>query len=202
MADNRPGGARSASPSHKAANLRLLAMDVDGTLTDGRIYIGEHGEAMKAFCVRDGMGLTLLKEAGIVLAIITARRSEIVERRARELGIAEVFQGVHDKREAFEQLCARRAVALAQAGFVGDDWPDLPAMDVAGFAATVADGAQAVRARADWISSRRAGDGAIRELAEFILDSRGALDAALARRLTGRGASDPGLPPSVTGGRP
>lgn len=200
MADDRPDDAGAASPSKKAAALRLLAMDIDGTLTDGRIYIGEHGEAMKAFCVRDGMGLTLLREAGIVLAIITARRSGIVERRARELGIAEVLQGVHDKREAFEQLCARHAVALAEAGFVGDDWPDLPAMHVAGFAATVADGTRAVRVRADWISSRPAGDGAIRELAEFILESRGELDHALARRLKAPAGPGASQEPTDSGG--
>lgn len=179
-----------------AASLALLALDVDGTLTDGKIYIGPEGEAMKAFCVRDGLGLTLLREAGIVLAIITARRSAIVDRRAAELGIVEVVQGVHDKRQAFEALCHRHRVPLSRAGFMGDDWADLPAMQVAGFVATVADAADAVRNRAHWVSTRRAGDGAVREFAEFILASRGELGAALERRLGNSGPAE--QPPRAT----
>jgi 3-deoxy-D-manno-octulosonate 8-phosphate phosphatase (KDO 8-P phosphatase) len=173
-----------------AAALRLLALDVDGTLTDGRIYIGRDGEVMKAFSVHDGFGITLLREAGLVVAIITARQSSIVERRAAELGIAEVIQGAHDKRAAFETLCARHHIPLAQACFAGDDWPDLPALSVAGLAASVADAADAVRARAHWVSTKRGGEGAVRELAEFILESKGLLQAALERRL--KGAAAPG----------
>lgn len=90
----------------RAAAIEVLALDVDGTLTDGRIYIGPQGEVMKAFSVRDGFGLTLLREAGLKLAIITARQSAIVEQRARELGIATVMQGVRDKRQGIEALCA------------------------------------------------------------------------------------------------
>lgn len=177
-----------------AASLALLALDVDGTLTDGKIYMGPEGETMKAFCVRDGLGLALLREAGIVLAIITARRSAIVDRRAAELGIVEVMQGVHDKRHAFEDLCQRHRVPLSQAGFMGDDWADLPAMQVAGLIATVADAADAVRTRAHWVSTRPAGDGAVREFAEFILASRGELEAALDRRLGNSGLGAPRLP--------
>ena len=106
----------------RAAAVDLLALDVDGTLTDGRIYIGPQGEAMKAFSVRDGFGLTLLREAGIRIAIITARRSEIVERRAAELGIEMVLQGVRDKRTALESLCAQTGIALERTAFAGDDW--------------------------------------------------------------------------------
>lgn len=170
----------------RAATIRLLALDVDGTLTDGRINIGPQGEAMKSFSVRDGFGLTLLREAGIRLAVITARQSAIVEHRARELKFDEVRQGVGDKAAALAALCADRGLGLAEAGFVGDDWPDLPAMLSAGFAASVADAAAEVRARAHWVSSAPAGSGAIRELAEFILRARGEFDAALARRLAPR----------------
>jgi 3-deoxy-D-manno-octulosonate 8-phosphate phosphatase (KDO 8-P phosphatase) len=167
----------------RAAAIEVLALDVDGTLTDGRIYIGPQGEAMKAFSVRDGFGLTLLREAGLKLAIITARQSAIVEQRARELGIATVMQGVRDKRQGIEALCAELKVAPGNVGFAGDDWTDLPAMLAVGFAATVADASAAVRERAHWVSALPAGAGAIRELAEFILDSRGELQAALERRL-------------------
>jgi len=171
----------------RAAAIKVLALDVDGTLTDGRIYIGPQGEAMKAFSVRDGFGLTLLREAGIKLAIITARRSAIVEHRAAELGIPTVMQGVRDKRSGIDALCAGLGVARERVGFAGDDWTDLPAMLTVGFAATVCDAAAAVRARAHWISTLPAGAGAIRELAEFILDSRGELQAALERRLPRQG---------------
>ena len=171
----------------RAAALRALALDVDGTLTDGRIYIGPQGETMKAFSVRDGFGLTLLREAGLRLAIITARRSTIVEQRAVELGITTVIQGARDKLAALDSLCAEFDLPRNQVGFAGDDWTDLPAMMAAGFAAAVADAEPAVRARAHWVSARPGGAGAIRDLAEFSLDCRGVLEAALARR-TGTGA--------------
>lgn len=167
----------------RARALRLLALDVDGTLTDGRINIGPDGECFKSFSVRDGFGLTLLREAGIRLAIVTARRSSIVEHRARELHIEDIVQGAADKAAALAALCERHALPIETAGFVGDDWGDLPAMRVAGFAAAPIDAAPEVRERAHWLSSCPAGHGAIRELAEFILKARGEFDAALNRRL-------------------
>jgi len=179
---------RMAALRERAAGLRWLAFDVDGTLTDGRIYIGPGGEAMKAFSVRDGMGITLLREAGIGVAIITARQSTIVERRAAELRIDEVLQAVADKAKALRDLARRKAVHLGQVGFVGDDWPDLPALSIVGLAASVADAHPEVRSRAHWVSKARAGEGAVRELAEFILRARGEYDAALARRLALAGA--------------
>ncbi|MFA7664895.1 MAG: HAD hydrolase family protein [Burkholderiaceae bacterium] len=167
----------------RAAALRLLALDVDGTLTDGRIHIGPAGEAMKSFSVRDGFGLTLLREAGIRLAIVTARRSAIVEHRAQELRIDDVIQGATDKATALAGLCDAQGLRLTQAGFIGDDWPDLPAMLAAGFAAAPVDAAPEVIAQAHWVSSRPAGHGAVRELAEFILRARHGFAEALARRL-------------------
>ncbi len=179
----RSPDSRLARLRQRAAGLRWLAMDVDGTLTDGRIYIGPDGEAMKAFSVRDGMGITLLRECGIGVAIITARQSSIVERRAAELRVDEVLQAVADKAQALRDLAKRKATPLSQVGFIGDDWPDLPALLLAGFAASVADGHPEVRRRAHWVSSARAGEGAVRELAEFILRARGDYEAALERRL-------------------
>ncbi|MFP5407628.1 MAG: KdsC family phosphatase, partial [Gammaproteobacteria bacterium] len=134
--------------SRRAAAVRLLAMDVDGTLTDGRIHIGPQGEAMKSFSVRDGFGLTLLREAGIRLAVITGRRSSIVEYRAAELKFDSVVQGVEDKAAVLARLAAEAGLKPAETGFVGDDWPDLPAMLGAGFAASVADAPAEVRERA------------------------------------------------------
>lgn len=176
---------RADSIRARAAVLTWLALDIDGTLTDAHIYIGPGGEAMKAFNVRDGLGLSLLREAGIGLAIITARRSAIVEIRAAELRIDEVMQGVSDKAAALRDLARRKGVALSQVGFVGDDWTDLPAMTIAGFAASVADGDAEVRARSHWVSHEPAGRGAIRELAAFVLRARGQYEHLLARRLGG-----------------
>ena len=125
----------------RAASVRLLVLDVDGVLTDGRLYFGADGEAMKVFDVRDGHGVRLLREAGIEVAILSARRSPIVERRARELGIGPVIQGAADKGVALAELMRALQVNPRQCAYVGDDWPDLPALAQAGFAATVADAA-------------------------------------------------------------
>lgn len=172
----------------RAARVQLVALDVDGTLTDGRLHIGGDGEAMKSFSVRDGFGLTLLREAGLHLTLVTARRSAIVQARADELRIDDVLQGVADKARALRALCERHGVALDECAFVGDDWPDLPALAIAGLAATVADAPPEVRARAHWVSTIPAGRGAVREFAEFVLRAQGAFDAALARY-----AGDPGV---------
>lgn len=167
----------------RARRVRLVAFDVDGTLTDGRLYIGPAGEAMKAFCSRDGFGLTLLREAGIRLAIVTGRHSTIVDIRAAELRFHEVRQHVADKAATLREVCAAHSIPLEACAFVGDDWPDLAAMRIAGLAGTVIDAPQAVRERAHWVSSLRAGHGAVREFAEFVLHAQGRLEEALARRL-------------------
>ncbi|MBN9430657.1 MAG: HAD-IIIA family hydrolase [Burkholderiales bacterium] len=170
----------------RAAAIALVALDVDGTLTDGRIFIGPAGEAMKAFSVHDGFGLTLLREAGVKLAIITARQSSIVELRAAELKLDAVVQGAKDKGAALAGLCQRFGIPLAQTAFVGDDWADLSAMAIAGLPASVAGAAPEVRERAHWVSQAPAGRGAVREFAEFLLRARGGFDAALARYTTHR----------------
>ncbi|MBK9244436.1 MAG: HAD-IIIA family hydrolase [Burkholderiales bacterium] len=172
----------------RAASVRLLVLDVDGVLTDGRLYFGADGEAMKVFDVRDGHGVRLLREAGIEVAILSARRSPIVERRARELGIGPVIQGAADKGVALAELMRALQVNPRQCAYVGDDWPDLPALAQAGFAATVADAAPEVRQVAHWASSAPGGRGAVRELAEFILRAQGRLDEL--RRRHGGPAQD------------
>lgn len=180
----RPVVAAAADPAQaraRALRVRLLALDVDGTLTDGQLFIGPAGETMKAFSVRDGFGLTLLREAGVHLAIITARESAIVRARAAELQIGTVCQGIHDKAQALRALSRERGMTLDECAFVGDDWPDLAAMAIAGLAATAADAAPEVRASAHWISTLPAGHGAVRELAEFLLRARGGFDPALRR---------------------
>lgn len=174
--------AHDPSLLERARAVRLVALDVDGTLTDGRIHIGPEGEAMKSFSVRDGFGLTLLREAGLKLAIITARESSIVRRRAAELSIGDVVQGARDKAHALAALCAAHELELSQCAFVGDDWPDLPAMAIAGLAAAVGDADAEVRRRAHWVASVGGGRGAVREFAQFLLLARGQWQEALARR--------------------
>jgi 3-deoxy-D-manno-octulosonate 8-phosphate phosphatase (KDO 8-P phosphatase) len=164
-----------------AARVRLMAFDVDGTLTDGGILISAGGELFKRFSVRDGLGLVLLQQAGIRVALVTGRSSEIVAQRARELKIDTVLQGVADKAQAMRELCAQGGLALEQAGFMGDDWPDLPAMQAVGFAAAVPDAAMEVRRLAHYVARAPAGAGAARELAEFVLRAQNRLESSLGR---------------------
>jgi 3-deoxy-D-manno-octulosonate 8-phosphate phosphatase (KDO 8-P phosphatase) len=165
----------------RAAAVRLMAFDVDGTLTDGGLHVGPSGEGFKRFSVRDGLGLVLLREAGIRVALVTGRSSAIVEQRARELRIDTVLQGVGDKAAAMRDLCTQAGLEPTQAGFMGDDWPDLPAMLAVGFAAAVADAAPQVKHVAHWVATAPAGGGAVRELAEYLLRAQGRLDAMLGR---------------------
>ncbi|MDO5056509.1 MAG: HAD-IIIA family hydrolase [Lautropia sp.] len=163
-----------------ARHIRLLAMDIDGTLTDGRIWIGPQGETAKSFSVRDGFGLTLLRKAGIELAIITGRQSPIVAQRARELGIPHVFQGVPDKLGVLRTLGEQLGIGLHQTAFIGDDWPDLAAMQACALPAAPADAVAEVKAVARWVATARAGKGAVREFADFLLASRGEREPLLA----------------------
>jgi 3-deoxy-D-manno-octulosonate 8-phosphate phosphatase (KDO 8-P phosphatase) len=164
----------------KAQLLQLLALDVDGILTDGSIYYGNSGEEIKAFNIKDGLGIKLLQRAGITVAIITGRQSEIVARRARELGIADVVQGREDKLTALEALCREKSLALEHCAYMGDDLPDLAAISSAGLGLTVSDAAEAVKNEADWVSSARGGRGAVREACEAILQARDQLNSLLA----------------------
>ena len=171
----------SATALERAATVRLMAFDVDGTLTDGSLNIAPSGEAFKRFSVRDGLGLVLLREAGIRVALVTGRSSAIVEQRARELRIDTVLQGIGDKAAAMRELCAQSGLEPGQAGFMGDDWPDLPAMQAVGFAATVPDADAEVRRIAHFVAGAPAGAGAARELAEFVLRAQNRFESSLGR---------------------
>ncbi|MDG0978906.1 MAG: HAD-IIIA family hydrolase [Halieaceae bacterium] len=157
-------------------DLKALALDVDGVLSDGRLYYGNDGEELKTFNIRDGLGIKLLQQAGINVAIITGRTSNIVARRARELGIEHIIQGREDKVTALQELCARLHLTTEQVAYMGDDLPDRKAIIVAGFGATVADGSDDIKAVADWQSNKPGGAGAVRELAETWLKSLGVWD--------------------------
>ena len=152
-------------------NLQLLVLDVDGVLSDGRLYYTDQGEEFKSFNIRDGLGIKLLQRAGITVAIITGRSSAMVAKRAAELGIAHVIQGREDKLEALQDLCRNLQIDLSNVAYMGDDLPDRKAIMAVGLGATVADAASDVAAIADWQSKLPGGQGAVRELAETWLRS-------------------------------
>jgi len=165
--------------TRRAAGVRLVALDVDGVLTDGRLYYGDRGEALKVFDVRDGLGIRLLREAGIEVAIVTGRSSPIVATRARELGIERVLQGQDDKFAGLQELMRQTGLAEKACAYMGDDWPDLPALQLVGFAATVADAPDEIKRHVHWVAPSRGGRGAVRDLARLVLRAQGRFDAML-----------------------
>lgn len=169
----------NADAINRAARIRMMIFDVDGVLTDGGLYFGANGEALKRFNVLDGHGIKLLAQSGVATAIISARQSDIVLRRATDLGIVHVRQGVHDKRAGFEELLRECAIDASQCGFIGDDVIDLPILTRVGFAASVANGHPEVRARVHYVTEASGGHGAARELCDFILRAQGNYEAAL-----------------------
>jgi len=172
--------------SDRMLAVRALVCDVDGVLTDGRLnYLGT--EELKSFSVLDGFGITLAKQAGWKVALLTARGGPAVERRASELAV-ELVSGERNKGVAFASLCERWALPMREVAYIGDDWLDLPALTQAGLAATVPNAAAAVRQRAHWLASVPGGDGAVRELIEATLRVQGRLDELLQRYLAGAGA--------------
>jgi 3-deoxy-D-manno-octulosonate 8-phosphate phosphatase (KDO 8-P phosphatase) len=152
--------------------IRLLILDVDGVLTDGRLYFGPRGEALKVFDVRDGFGLVQLQRAGVRVAIISGRRSPMMVVRARELGVRHVHLGVTDKLGVFARLCARLKLTPAACACVGDDLPDLPLMRAAALSFAVADAHREVRRAADIVTRRPGGRGAVREVCDQLLAMR------------------------------
>jgi 3-deoxy-D-manno-octulosonate 8-phosphate phosphatase (KDO 8-P phosphatase) len=161
----------------KARPLRLMGFDVDGVLTDGKLYFTAQGDEMKAFSSLDGHGMKMLAAAGVRLAIITGRRSKAVELRAQNLGIELLLQGVEDKRTAMAELLAGQGLSFAEAGYMGDDVVDLAVLRACGFSATVPDGHEQVRRHVDYVAQRPAGGGAVREVCELILRAQGRLEA-------------------------
>ena len=164
----------------RAESVRLMIFDVDGVLTDGRLYYTDSGAEMKAFSTLDGLGIRMLMSSGIEIAIITGRRSEVVSHRARDLGISHVLHGVAEKRPAFLGLTASLGLAPESCGYMGDDLVDLPVLTRCGFAATTREAPEIVKRHAHFISTQPAGAGAVREVCEMILTAQGKLDAALA----------------------
>lgn len=153
--------------------IRLLAMDVDGVLTDGSLNIGAEGELFKAFNAKDGMGISLAMRNGLKIALITGRRSEIIHRRAEELGITLLYEGVKDKALQLKQIAAERGISLDEIAYMGDDLNDLPAMVQAGISFAPADAAKDVLKAVNAVASCNGGRGAVREIIELILEAQG-----------------------------
>jgi 3-deoxy-D-manno-octulosonate 8-phosphate phosphatase (KDO 8-P phosphatase) len=149
--------------------ISLLVLDVDGVLTDGRLYFGARGEALKVFDVRDGYGLVAVQRAGITVAVISGRRSGAVRARCRELGIRYVYQGVADKLAVFERLRARLKLTRGACVCMGDDLPDVPLMKAVGLSFAVADAHGTARRAAQRVTRHRGGRGAVREVCDLLL---------------------------------
>ena len=150
--------------------IKLLFMDVDGTLTDGKIYMGENGEVMKAFDIKDGYGINeILPKLGIIPVIITGRSSKIVENRAKELGITELYQGKHDKLETLQYVMKKYKCKKENAAYIGDDILDIVCMQDCGLVGCPADAVDEVKRIADYVCKRNAGQGAVREFIEKIV---------------------------------
>jgi len=164
-----------------AKNIKLLLLDVDGVLTDGKLYYGNNGEELKAFNIQDGLGIKLLQQGGIQVGIITGRVSTLLQRRADELAINPVIQGREDKLIALRELLKSQNLDLHQIAFMGDDLPDLSAINSVGLGITVANASSTLAAKADWQTLRSGGDGAVREAAEMILKAQGKFDTLVER---------------------
>ncbi len=161
--------------------IRLLLLDVDGVLTDGRLYYGPEGEIFKAFYSRDGLGLRLVMEAGLAVGIVTGRRGPSLASRCHDLGISLILDGVRDKAAALQTIRARTGLEPGQMAFVGDDLVDLPLMRLVGLAVAVADAAAEVRAAAHFVTEAPGGRGAVREVCQRLLTVQGRWSEVLAR---------------------
>ena len=166
--------------TERAKQVRLMIFDVDGVLTDGGLRYGAQGETIKTFHVLDGHGIKLLQQFNVNTAIISARKSEIVVQRAKDLGIDWLRQGAQDKRAAFEELLTELGMHAEQCGYMGDDLVDLPVMTRVGFCASVPNAHPEVRTRAHLVTHAAGGHGAAREVCDFILRAQGNYEAALA----------------------
>ncbi|MCG6892640.1 MAG: HAD hydrolase family protein [Desulfobacteraceae bacterium] len=165
----------------KFRRIRLLAMDVDGVLTDGRITYGDAGIETKTFHVHDGLGIRLLLHHGIRVCVVTGRRSEALQRRCRELGIDAVFDGVSDKAAVMDEIRSRWQLAEEDIACMGDDLPDMAMMEQAGLRIAVADAREPVKSMADVVTRSAGGKGAVREICDRILKSQGKWEEAMQR---------------------
>ncbi len=168
-------------PSPQPPRVKLLLLDVDGILTDGSIHLDAQGNESKRFHVRDGLGIKAAMRSGLLVGLLTARRSEATTARARELGIDLVIQGSSDKHNALDDICRRERVALSEIAYMGDDLADLAVMRAVGYPMTVADAVDEIRQVARYITTRPGGHGAVREAIEHLLRETGQWEAVVQR---------------------
>jgi 3-deoxy-D-manno-octulosonate 8-phosphate phosphatase (KDO 8-P phosphatase) len=171
-------------PLVRAQNIRLIAFDVDGIMTDGGLYLSDSGEEFKRFNSLDGHGLKMLRASGVEPAIITGRTSRCVELRAKNLGITHLYQGVENKLAAMQDMLGKLKLGMDAAAFMGDDVVDLPVMRRTALAITVPEAPQVVRSHAHYVTRRQGGYGAVREVCELLMSTQGTLDAQLAPYLS------------------
>lgn len=162
----------SESIQTRAANIRLAIFDVDGVMTDGKLYLGPNGQELKTMSVRDGLGLKLLQQAGVEIAVISGRPSQAVIVRLNALGITRIHMHVKDKVPFYEQLLADLGISDAQVAYMGDDSPDVPVMQRVGLAMTVADAHKSAAGVAHWSSQFAGGNGAVREACDLIVEAQ------------------------------
>lgn len=167
----------------KAARIRLVIFDVDGVLTDGSLFLGDDGQEYKAFNSRDGHGMKMLQDNGVVIAVITGRTSKVVSLRMASLGIEHVYQGARDKAPAYIELRTRLGLDDAQIAYVGDDVVDLPVMRRVGLAIAVQDAHALVKKHAHWQTPSRGGRGAARDVCELLMEAQGKLNVELDKYL-------------------
>lgn len=182
MISSRPVSYNNTSNiTAKASKIKVLILDVDGVLTDGKIVYSEHGEELKCFDVKDGHGIKLLRRSGLEVAMITGRSSQSVAKRAADLGIQMVFQHALKKIEAYKEILEIKALQDEEVCTMGDDLPDLPILRRSGFSVAVPSSVAEVKREVDYITQREAGQGAVREVCEIILKARGYWEKVTAR---------------------
>ena len=167
----------------RARRIRLMILDVDGVLTDGRLWYGPAGEELKAFHSFDGHGLKMLAESGVQCALLSGRLSAAVARRASELGIAQVLQGIDDKLAAYREMLSARHLRPEETGYMGDELVDLPVLTRGGFACAPREAPEQVRSRVHYVAAAPAGRGAVREVCEYVMRAQERLEPALRRYL-------------------
>lgn len=178
------GAENSLELTQRLKNIRLLVLDVDGVMTDGGLTIGDDGQEYKTFHAHDGLGMKLLKATGVNVAIITGRTSEVVKKRAESTGVVHFYQGAEDKLAALQDLMKRTGLAPEQCAFMGDDVVDLPPMLRCGLAIAVPDSPDLLLKHAHYVTYKKGGCGAVREVCELIMQAQDTFDGQMAQFLT------------------
>lgn len=165
----------------KAVRIKVVILDIDGVLTDGRIILGNYGDELKFFDVQDGLGLVLLRQAGLKTVIISAKKSRINHRRAKEVQIVKIYQNAHDKLKVYEKVLKKFKVAPEEVCFIGDDLLDIPVLSRVGLAVAVKNAVPEAKEKSHYVTQNKGGRGAVREVADFILKAQNKWDQVTQR---------------------